>query len=195
MKKQTISNRNVQCLQIEEVLKAMETAGKWVTKKLGGNPVYGPFSEEMLGDKAAVHFPKLAYCKLAHGDWVWKDSLSLTSQLIRIIRTEMGHILRDCEKDNRPNAFESLSNEMVAWEAEKSLREEFVMEEETKDIGYKAIFSCLKDYPELMKYVKLVRELNDYRAISKRLRIKMDEVRELEARTLKIIAEARRKFG
>ena len=168
--------------------------GRWITK-MRGNPATGPLSEAMLGENAAVYFPKLAYCKLASGDWKWKDGLSLSTQMIRIVRTEMGHRLRDWKNKNGPDVFESLSYEKVAMEADKALSEEFVMEEETKELGYELIFKWLADYPELVKYVELVKELNDYRAISKRLRIKKEEVKELETRTLKVIAEARRRFS
>lgn len=186
--------RNVQDVAIEEVLKAMAIAGKWVTKKLHGNPVYGPFSEALLGDKAAVLFPKLAYCKLAGGEWEWKDGLSLTTQLIRIIRTEMSHRYRDWKNRKEPEPAESLSDEMIAVEAEEALACESESEDESKELGYQLITRWLKDYPELLRYVQLVEELNDYRAISKRLRIRMSEVKALEAETVRVIAEARKRL-
>lgn len=38
---------------LEKVLEAMELSGKWVVKKLKGNPKTGPFSELVLTEKAA----------------------------------------------------------------------------------------------------------------------------------------------
>ena len=194
MKIQMKERKCLREMPLDEVLKAMETAGKWITKKFG-NPATGPLSEAMLGDKAAVVLPKLAYCKLAGGDWVWKDGLSLTTQLIRIIRTEISHRLRDCTIRKEPSVLESLSDDYVAREADRSMMDELMMEDETRDLGYKLIFEWLKDYPELTNYVRLVRELNSYRAISKRLRVKIGEVKELEMRTMKVIEEKRRGFG
>ena len=78
-----------QDVPLEKILEAMELSGKWVVKKLKGNPKTGPFSEAVLTEKAAKFFPKLAYQKWVSGDWEWKDSLDLTSQFIRIIRSEM----------------------------------------------------------------------------------------------------------
>lgn len=194
MKKQMKVRKSLQEMPLDEVLKAMETAGKWITKKIG-NPEIGPLSEAMLGDKASVVLPKLAYCKLAGGDWVWKDGLSLTTQLIRIIRTEISHRLRDCSIRKEPNVLESLTENYVALEDDKLLADELIMEDETRDLGYKLIFEWLKDYPELTNYVRLVREFNSYRAISKRLRLKIGEVKELEMRTMKVIEEKRRGLG
>ncbi|MBO4598337.1 MAG: hypothetical protein J5676_10765 [Bacteroidaceae bacterium] len=98
---------------LEKILDAMELSGKWVVKRLKGNPTSGPFSELVLTEKAAVFFPKVAYMKWASGAWKWKQGLDLTTQFIRIIRSEMSHRLRDWRERNEP---EPMNNELVARE-------------------------------------------------------------------------------
>ncbi len=175
---------------LEKILDAMELSGKWVVKRLNGNPTSGPFSELVLTEKAAVFFPKVAYMKWASGAWKWKQGLDLTTQFIRIIRSEMSHRLRDWRERNEP---EPMNNELVARELEQALADELEMEEEMKDLGYANILEYVSEHPRLVVYVNLVRETNDYRTISKKLRIKMAEVKELEAEVIKIIRANRGK--
>ena len=51
----------------------------------------------------------------------------------------------------------------------------------------------VSEHPRLVVYVNLVRETNSYRSISKKLRIKMAEVKELEAEVIKIVRTNRAK--
>lgn len=191
-KKRLKPMRRPQDVPLDEIVEAMETSGKWVTRKLKGNPKTGPFSEAALTEKAALFFPKLAYMKWATGEWKWKEGLSLTTQFIRIIRSDMSHRLRDRLHNEEPDAMGTLSDDATALEAAQALAEELEMEEEVKDLGYQLVLKWLEEQPELVTYVKLVKELGDYRAISKRLRITIVEVRALEAETLKAIAAARK---
>lgn len=175
---------------LEKILDAMELSGKWVVKRLKGNPTSGPFSELVLTEKAAVFFPKVAYMKWASGAWKWKQGLDLPTQFIRIIRSEMSHRLRDWRERNEP---EPMNNELVARELEQALADELEMEEEMKDLGYANILEYVSEHPRLVVYVNLVRETNSYRSISKKLRIKMAEVKELEAEVIKIVRTNRAK--
>jgi hypothetical protein len=86
-----------------------------------------------------------------------------------------------------------MNNELVARELEQALADELEMEEEMKDLGYANILEYVSEHPRLVVYVNLVRETNDYRTISKKLRIKMAEVKELEAEVIKIVRTNRAK--
>ena len=177
---------------LEKILDAMELSGKWVVKRLNGNPTSGPFSELVLTEKAAMFFPKLAYMKWASGAWKWKEELDLPTQFIRIIRSEMSHRLRDWKERNEPEVT-PMNNELVAREVEQALAEELEMEEEMKDLGYANILEYVAAYPNLVVYVNLVRETNNYRSISKKLRITMAEVKKLEAEVIRMIRTNRAK--
>ena len=190
MTKVKLKQMRPQDVPLEKILEAMELSGKWVIKKLKGNPKTGPFSETVLTEKAAKFFPKLAYQKWASGAWAWKDGLDLPTQFIRIIRSEMSHRLRDWKHQHEPEVM-SLDDENAMKDVAQALAEELEMEEEMKDLGYDIILEWVEEKPELVVYVNMVRELNNYRTISKKLRITMTEVRELEAEVLAVIRAKR----
>lgn len=192
MTKVKLKQMRPQDVPLEKILEAMEMSGRWVIKKLKGNPKTGPFSEAVLTEKASKYFPKLAYQKWASGAWAWKDGLDLTTQFIRIIRSEMSHRLRDWREQMEPEVM-SLDDETFAKEIGDALAEELEMEEEMKDLGYDIILKWLAERPELVVYVNLVREVNNYRTISKKLRISMVEVKAMEAEVMAVIRENR--FG
>ena len=189
-KKRLKPMRRPQDVPLDEIVEAMETSGKWVIRKLKGNPKTGPFSETVLTERASKFFPKLAYQKWASGAWAWKDCLDLTTQFIRIIRSEMSHRLRDWKAQNEPEVM-SLDDENVMKDVNQALAEELEMEEEMKDLGYDIILEWVAEKPELLVYVNMVREVNNYRTISKKLRITMAEVRELEAEVIAVIRAKR----
>ncbi len=190
MTKVKLKQMRPQEVPLEKILEAMELSGKWVIKKLKGNPKTGPFSEEVLTEKAAVFFPKLAYMKWATGEWKWKEGLDLTTQFIRIIRSEMSHRLRDWKHQYEPEVM-SLDNENALKDVAQALAEELEMEEEMKDLGYDIILEWVEDKPDLVVYVNMVREHNNYRTISKKLRITMPDVKELEAEVIAVIRAKR----
>ena len=190
MTKVKLKQMRPQEVPLEKILEAMELSGKWVIKKLKGNPKTGPFSEEVLTEKAAVFFPKLAYMKWATGEWKWKDGLGLNTQFIRIIRSEMSHRLRDWKHQYEPEVM-SLDNENALKDVAQALAEELEMEEEMKDLGYDIILEWVEDKPDLVVYVNMVREHNNYRTISKKLRITMPDVKELEAEVIAVIRAKR----
>jgi hypothetical protein len=190
MTKVKLKQMRPQEVPLEKILEAMELSGKWVIKKLKGNPKTGPFSEEVLTEKAAKFFPKLAYQKWASGAWAWKDGLDLTTQFIRIIRSEMSHRLRDWKHQYEPEVM-SLDNENALKDVAQALAEELEMEEEMKGLGYDIILEWVEDKPDLVVYVNMVREHNNYRTISKKLRITMPDVKELEAEVIAVIRAKR----
>lgn len=190
MSKVKLKQRRPKDVPLEKILEAMELSGKWVVKKLKGNPTTGPFSEAVLTEKAAIFFPKLAYQKWASGDWKWKESLDLTTQFIRIIRSEMSHRLRDWQNQNEPDV-RSLDDEDIAREVAQALADELEMEEEMKDLGYALILEYVAEHPRLVVYVNLVREVNNYHTISRKMRITMGEVKEIEAEVFEIVRAKR----
>lgn len=165
----------------EEELKALDVLGNWLTKKLKGKTDSGPFSEANLGDIPVKVIAKRTYIKWKSGKWRWKDCLSLTTQLIRIARSEMSHIVRDWKAQGQPELIAASKDE----KALDLLAAEEEFDEELKSIAYEKAEKRLKDDSEMLKFLHLIRELNDRRAISKRLKISIVEVRLMEAELLK----------
>ena len=178
----------------EELKTALIVLSKWLTKVLKGRTRIGPLSEANLGEKPVVFISKLAYIKWASGSWKWKDSLSLQTQLIRIANSEIHHIIRDWKKQNEPEFLSASQDENVQREIDLMVAEE-EMDEELKAIAYEQAEMLLKDDPELLKFLHLVRELNDRRAISKRLKIPIAEVRALETKMLDKVRQNKYKIN
>lgn len=167
----------------EEELEALDVLGNWLTRKLKGKTDSGPFSEASLGDIPVKVIAKRAYIKWKAGNWQWKDNLSLTTQLIRIARSEMSHIVRDWKGLGKPELIAASLDEDAQKTLDLLAGEEKV-DEELKSIAYEKAEKRVMDDPELLKLLRLIRDLNDRRAISKRMKITIVEVRMLEAELL-----------
>lgn len=168
----------------KEELDALDVLGNWLTKKLKGKTDSGPFSEVNLGDIPVKVIAKRTYIKWKSGKWKWKETLSLTTQLIRIARSEMSHIVRDWKAQGQPELI-AASHDEDAQKALDLLATEEEFDEELKSIAYEKAEKRLKDDSEMLRFLHLIRELNDRRAISKRMKISIVEVRLMEAELLK----------
>ena len=178
----------------KELMTALEVLGKWLTKELRGRTDNGPFSEANLGDIPVKVIARRAYIKWASGSWKWKDSLSLQTQLIRIANSEIHHIARDWITQKEPEFLSASQDENVQREIDLMVAEEEI-DEDLKAIAYEQAEMLLKDDPELLKFLYLVRELNDRRAISKRLKITIVEVRALETKMIDKVRQNKYKIN
>lgn len=134
--------------------------------------------------------------------------------MINVMRSEMGHELRKYISQGKPdvvvasslnkktiscdNEFDNSNSVMEITpdvkrnefnvESEMEMLEELERYEMLRDKGYKVARAAVKGNTKLEKYVELVFELPDYRAISKRMKITLTEVKELEAELISIFA-------
>lgn len=194
---------DVKAVSPKEWKKALRYVAYWLTYMLKDRTETGAFSEAVLGCNAVEYFTQRAYQKLFSGSWKWNENLSLTLQLIRIVKSDMSHHIRDWRKNNEPEvkAMGELSQEQcyyVEWESKQlsdlelaeQLEEELKVQQQLKDDAYAIAEAAAHDDPVLLKYIKAVKELNNYRAISKRLKLPMREVKTLEARLLDMLKQA-----
>lgn len=200
----------------EEMREAMKIASLWLTDELEGRTEKGAFSEMNLGEEARTYFLKRAYVTLQTPDckWKWKKDTKLSTLMINVMRSDMGHVLDKYLKDGKPemvmascmkrkkagadDEFDDSNGplEMDAevkrnefdMQSEMELLEELKREESLREKGMKIARAAVKGNAKLEKYVELVFELPDYRAISKRMKITQTEVRKLEAELIAIIA-------
>ncbi len=193
----------------DDMQEALRIASLWLTDKLEGRTERGPFSASFLGEPARLYFPKHAYVALKSGNWKWKKGLKLSTQLIRIMKSEMSHSIRDWNAKGKPNvsvvsSFERKEdgedeaknpNGLSEVDPEQrsngffvksslELAEELEAQTQALEMGYKIALEVAKDHPKLTLYVQLVRKLNNYRAIALKMHITMQEVRNLEAELL-----------
>ena len=171
--------------------------GFWLTGTLGGNPQFGPHSESHLGEPAVMFYTKHAREKYIKGSWTRDKGETIYKFLLRITRSEMGHqydkwknyacpmvlMMNNMKKQQRVDMEQS--NEELA---ESLKREQMAM-----DCAYAIAEEEVKDDPELLKYLDAMKKGNDYRTISKKLRITKGEVVALEERLLTRLAEMRKK--
>lgn len=73
----------------------MRTASYWLTDQLEGHTEWGAFSEAYLGEPARRYFEKHAFDTLRapNCQWTWKEDVQLSSLIINVMRSEMGHKL------------------------------------------------------------------------------------------------------
>lgn len=199
----------------EEMREATRIASLWLTAELEGRTTKGAFSERNLGEAARKFFVKRAIIVLLAPDckWKWKEGTKLSTLMINVMRSEMGHVLRkyinqgkpemvmasdldapkgpaggedesdspngvlEIDEDVRRNAFEMRS--------EMELLEELEREEGLREKGMRIARAAVKGNARLEKYVELVFELPDYRAISKRMKVTLTEVKAMEMEVIK----------
>ena len=202
----------------EELRGAMKIASYWLTDMLEGHTEKGAFSEMNLGEPARMYFTKQAYLTLKDPNckWKWKEGTKLSTLIMNVMRSEMGHVLRKYIIDGKPETvpvssmvrdkaggdeeFDSSNNVLeidpeqkrqgFQVQTEMEMLEELQRYESQRDKGIKIARAAAKESGDvkLQQYVDLVFELPDYRTISKKLKITQAEVKELEARLIAIVA-------
>ena len=192
----------------EEVLKAMELASYWLADQLEGRTDSGAFSAAFLGDEARLYFPAKALKTLKSPDckWHWKEGTKLSTLVINVMRSDMAHELRcyidlgeptvmpaSCfERDDDDDYSDAngllevdpeLQRGHIDVQSEMEMLEELERYESLRDKGKRIAHAAAVNTgnAKLVRYVELAFELPDYRAISKRMKITLAEVKELEA--------------
>lgn len=181
-----------QDVSLEEKMEALDYVSNWLTATLMGHTSKGAFSEAALGCPAVEYFSMRAYEKLFSGKWKWKETKSLKTQLVDIAKSDMGHAVRDWVAKGSPDVTPMSQEE--GWEGrsavamtDQELVDEIEVRKKSLDMAYEIAEAKAKDDPELLKYLKAMRETKSYRGISKRLKINMGDVKALEARLMALL--------
>ena len=200
----------------EELREAMKMASYWLTDELDGHTEKGAFSVMNLGEEARQYLIKHAYIILKDPEckWKWKEGTKLSTLMINVVRSEMGHVLRKYLNQDEPDVVHASSlkraarggdddfddaNTVLEMALEKQrddgqvntemeMLEELERYESLRDKGQKIARAAVKGDAKLEQYVDLVFELPDYRTISKRMNISIPEVKELESELIAILA-------
>ena len=178
----------------EEMQEAMKLASLWLTYKLEGRTDRGPFSDVVLGEPARLYFPKRAYMALKSGAWKWKKGLKLSTQLIRIMRSDMHHAIEAWKAQGEPEVVVASRIEPGVMGAgfivkpDLELAEDLAAQDYRRKLGYEIAFAAVKDDPKLTLYVQLVRDLNDYRAIALKMRVSISEIKEMEKEIIELVS-------
>lgn len=195
----------------EEMTMAFKMAGLWITGELIGQTEEGAFSEAFLGEPAVEYFPKRAFLKLNDPatKWRWKEGTKLSTLMINVMKSEMGHVLEKYEALGMPDVkagseFEREDGGDDGWDdandilemdpdlkcndfdvpMDEELKAELAKWESRRDAGMKIARAAAQGNPLMEKYVEAVFSLPDERSVCKRMKKTKAEVQEIEAQLI-----------
>jgi len=179
----------LEAVTLEEKGKALKKLARWITYEIihkGFNLEYGPFSFSAMGGNAVEVISQECYDALFTGEWHWKPKRELSSMLIEIAKSKMGHMIRDWHNQGHPDI--KLASEMSYREqVEMDIARQYEAEAGMRELGYDIARKALGGNPKMLAYVEAVYETNDYRAVAKKLKMTLKEVQELERQLLSIL--------
>ena len=176
----------------EEKEKALKKLARWITYEIvhrGFDLEFGPFSFAAMGGNAVEVISQECYEALFGGEWHWKPTRELSSMLIQIAKSKMGHIIRDWHAQGCPNV-KHTSAMSYREQVEMDIARQWEAEANMRELGYDIARKALSGNPKMLAYVEAVHETNDYRAIAKRLKMTLKEVQELESELLAILEQS-----
>lgn len=182
---------------LKELTAAVEDLSNWLTDKMKGKTQYGAFSMRVLGEEAVTYFTERAVLTYFKGNWKRKKNETLRVFLGRMVMSDMGHALRDYKEKGRVKIC-SMDDDEARLEAEEqaTLEWEEMLErlELAREIAYDMAEDRVKDDPELTEYLKIMYEHNSYREISRKLRITIADVKNLETELLRSLKDMEKKI-
>jgi hypothetical protein len=174
--------------ELKELAAAVEDLSKWLTDKLKGNTQYGAYSMSVLGEEAVTYFTERAVMTFFKGNWKRKKNETLREFLGRMVISDMGHAQRDY-KNKGEVMIRSMDDDQARLEAveQATLEWEEGLErlELAREVAYDIAAERVRNDPELTMYLKTMYDHNSYRDISRKLRITIAEVKNLETELLR----------
>ena len=176
----------------QEKEKALKKLARWITYEIvhrGFDLDYGPFSFSALGGNAVEVISQECYDALFTGEWHWKPTRELSSMLIEIAESKMGHMIRDWHSQDHPDI--RLTGQMsYREEVEMDVARQWEAEANMRELGYDIARSVVGGNAKMLAYLEALHDTNDYRAIAKRLKMTLREVMELESQLLSLLEKA-----
>ena len=177
----------------EERESALKLLRRWVSWQIiyrGFSLDYGPFSRAALGGDADDVISNECEEALFCGEWHWKPSCKLSTQLINIAKSKMGHIIEDYYERGQPEhtltSDQSFSEEM---ETNLALAEQWKFEANMRDMGYEIARKAVKGHPDLEAYLDAMYKLDNYYGIASLLNTDVNTVLKLEKKLLNLLAK------
>ena len=181
----------LEAVTTEEKEKALNKLARWITYEIvhrGFNLEFGPFSYGAMGGNAVEVISQECYDALFCGEWHWKPKRELSSMLIEIAKSKMGHIIRDWHTQGHPE-IKQTSEMSYREQVEMDIARQWEAEANMREFGYDIARKALVGNPKMLAYVEAVYETNDYRAVAKQLKMTLREVQELERQLLSILEQ------
>ena len=193
------SNRGCQSRQLtpeerkemQEFLKATEVVALWLTKKLRNRTEWGAFSEAYIGEPAVDYFTHRLSVTFVRGKWVRYENEKMTTFLIRMVKSDMRHHVKIWRERGEP-----MMEDMSRLSDEQKAYAERVTSDVLKDLDDGDMLRSIslsiaekvaeKD-PEVKKYVKAMEATNNYRDITKRTKMNLKQIAEVENRLYEMV--------
>lgn len=172
----------------EAALKKLQRWISWQIIHRGFNLEYGPFSAAALGGDAVDIISEECLEALFCGEWHWKPDRELSSMLINIAKSKMGHIIEDYYEKEEPE-LRLLSDQSFREEVEMNLADQWKFEANMRDMGYDIARNMVKNDPELTAYLDAMYKIDNYYGIASLMGIDVKEVLKLEKKLLNLLAK------
>ena len=172
----------------EAALKKLQRWISWQIIYRGFNLEYGPFSAAALGGDAVDAISEECLEALFCGEWHWKPDRELSSMLINIAKSKMGHIIENYYEREEPE-LKLLSDQSFREEVEMNLAGQWKFEANMRDMGYDIARDVVKNDPELTAYLDAMYKIDNYYGIASLMGIDVKEVLKLEKKLLNLLAK------
>ena len=173
----------------KEKSKALEKLARWVSWQIihrNFNLDHGPFSYANMGGNAVEIITQECCESLFCGEWHWKPGRELSSMLIQIAKSKMGHIIRDFYKKGQPE-MTLTSEQSFREEVEMNIAKQLEIEANMRDLGYETARDVAKGRPQLLAYLDALYKYNDYYGIASLMGTTPKKVMELEKQLLDLL--------
>lgn len=172
--------------------RALKKLRRWVHHEIihrGFSLENGPFSRAAMGGDAVDVISDESMEALLCGEWHWKPNRELSSMLINIAKSKMGHIIEDYYERGQPE-FSLLSDYDEDRESmEIGIAAQWKWEAEMRDNGYEIARKAVANHPELLDYLDAMFKDDTYVGIAIALKTDVETVLKLEKKLLKLVAK------
>ena len=167
--------------------KAFRKLQRWVSHAIihrGFKRDFGPFSYGAMGGDPVEIISNECLEALFCGEWHWKPDRELSSMLINIAKSKMGHIIEDFYKQELTDVMLT-SDETFREGVEKSLAAQWKFEANMREWGYEIAREVVKDDEELLAHLDAMFKDDTYVGIASLMGIDVKKVLKLEEKLLR----------
>lgn len=172
--------------------RALKKLRRWVHHEIihrGFSLENGPFSCAAMGGDAVDVITDECLEALLCGEWHWKPNRELSSMLINIAKSKMGHIIEDYYEHGKPEFTLIGDFDEDRESMEMGVAAQWKWEAEMRDSGYEIARKAVANHPELLDYLDAMFKDDTYVGIAIALKTDVETVLKLEKKLLKLVAK------
>lgn len=172
--------------------RALKKLRRWVHHEIihrGFSLENGPFSCAAMGGDAVDVITDECLEALLCGEWHWKPNRELSSMLINIAKSKMGHIIEDYYEHGKPEFTLIGDFDEDRESMEMGVAAQWKWEAEMRESGYEIARKAVANHPELLDYLDAMFKDDTYVGIAIALKTDVETVLKLEKKLLKLVAK------